>query len=704
MSLLRMSNIPPTSRLAIALLGALYSLGSSGIGLSQASQSWKDESIRALPAAIPSNSSHISPSISTEQLAQGAPSLLRLQSQTADPADQAEPPGLLIQPSDQSINPFLSLAMLRELNSLVGRFESALFAAAATGQPVSVNPDIRSPLLTAGTTDIDIVSLPEATSHPALLEARRLIYDWPQLIEQKEYAAARDRWLAVRRTLWSSFPTENHFAQPEIRAMWLDRGTIVRAGSRQRLAEVFDRMAAAGINTVFFETVNAGYPIYPSRIAPEQNPLTRQWDPLEAAVELAHERNIELHAWIWTFAAGNQLHNQLLNQPADYPGPLISHNPIWAGYDNHGRLIPPGQTKPFLDPANPEVRRYLLQLVEEIVTRYDVDGLQLDYIRYPFQDPSADRTYGYGLAARQQFQRLSGVDPLTLSPRDDASATDAERTRQRNLWNRWTDFRIEQISSFVEEVSQLVRRQRSDIIVSTAVFAKPEHERLQKIQQDWGTWANEGTVDWVVLMSYALDTNRLEQLTQPWLLDNTFGSTLIIPGIRLLNLPEAAALDQIQALRDLPAGGYALFATANLEGDFEAALNRIQGPSEAAETPELLPQHAPFAAASVRYQALQQEWNLLLTSQQLWISEVRLSQWAAEVNLLGRALEDLAADPSPRKLAQVRSRLNQLEMSLYSDDIELNTTSNRYRLQTWSNRLAAIERLLDYGEQRLARR
>ncbi|NEQ33995.1 MAG: family 10 glycosylhydrolase [Leptolyngbya sp. SIO4C5] len=562
-----MSSVPSTSRLASAFLGTLCGLGGLLSSSAQAAQTLEDRAYPAAPTAIAPESSPVATSPTTSLLAQNA-RLLQRQAQTEDPADQAEPPGLLIQPGNQPINGFLSLAMLQELNSLVGRFESALFAAAATEQPVSLDPEAPVPLITAGTTDIDLATLPAATSHPALIEARQLIQDWPQLMEQKDYAAARDRWLAVRRALWSSFPTENRFAQPEIRAMWLDRGTIVRAGSRQRLAEIFDRMAAAGINTVFFETVNAGYTIYPSRIAPEQNPLTRHWDPLEAAVELAHERDIELHAWIWTFAAGNQLHNQLLNQPADYPGPLLSRHPDWAAYDNGGNLIPRGQTKPFLDPANPEVRRYLLRLTEEIITRYDVDGFQLDYIRYPFQDPSADRTYGYGVAARHKFLQLTGVDPRTLSPRDDASATAAEQQRQRRLWNRWTEFRVEQVSSFVEEVSQLIRRRRPDIILSTAVFAKPEHERLQKIQQDWGNWAEQGTVDWVVLMSYALDTNRLEKLTQPWLVENTFGSTLIIPGIRLLNLPEAAALDQIQALRDLPAGGYALFATANLDDAF----------------------------------------------------------------------------------------------------------------------------------------
>lgn len=88
--------------------------------------------------------------------------------------------------------------------------------------------------------------------------------------------------------------------------MWLDRGTIVQAKNEEDLAKVFDRMAAAGINVVFFETVNASYTIYPSQVAPEQNPLTRGWDPLKVAVKLAHERNMEIHAWVWVFAAADR--------------------------------------------------------------------------------------------------------------------------------------------------------------------------------------------------------------------------------------------------------------------------------------------------------------------------------------------------------------------------------------------------------------
>ncbi|CDN15441.1 hypothetical protein RintRC_0865 [Richelia intracellularis] len=100
---------------------------------------------------------------------------------------------------------------------------------------------------------------------------------------------------------------------------------------------------------------------------------------------------MEVHAWVWVFGAGNSKQNELLNLPTSYPGPVLALNPTWANCDQKGNITPLGQTKPFFDHGNPQVQKYLLNLYEEIVTRYQVHGLQLDYIRYPFQDPARGR-------------------------------------------------------------------------------------------------------------------------------------------------------------------------------------------------------------------------------------------------------------------------------------------------------------------------
>ncbi|MEL7494566.1 MAG: family 10 glycosylhydrolase [Cyanobacteria bacterium J06554_11] len=355
-------------------------------------------------------------------------------------------------------------------------------------------------------------------------------------------------------------------SEPEIRSIWLDRETIVNAGSPEGLAPIFDRFYAAGINTVFVETVNAGYPIYPSSVAPEQNPLTHGWDPLQAAIELGQDYNIEVHAWVWLFAAGNQDHNRILGQHESYPGPLLSARPDWAGFDNRGNLIIPGQNKPFLDPANPEVRQYLLDLLSEIATHYDVDGIQFDYVRYPFQNPAGNYTFGYGTAAREQFHQLTGVDPITLRPQNGGDP------RLARLWSQWTDFRIQQISTFVSTAARQLRNQRPDLTLSAAVFADNTYKRQHDLQQDWEDWADQGLVDWIVLMSYANSTERFAELIRPWVLESSFHTTQVIPGIRLLNLPTSEAFNQIQMLRELPVNGYALFAADNLDGEVQSML------------------------------------------------------------------------------------------------------------------------------------
>lgn len=291
-------------------------------------------------------------------------------------------------------------AMSQELENLIGRFESALLAANATNSNLNIQTSAAIEQFLGTSTNEKLKVEPSTlngvapttatNASRAIAQARMGLQNFRDAAARNDYRGARQYWSDARRTLWNNYPIDRKFAQPEIRAIWLDRGTIVRAKSEQDLAKVFDQLAAMGFNTVFFETVNASYPIYPSRVAPEQNPLVRGWDPLAAAVKLAHERGMELHAWVWLFAAANQRHNALLNQPANYPGPVLAAHPDWAIVNRQGRLFDQNTKKAFLDPANPEVRRYLMALLEEIVTRYAVDGIQLDYIRYPFQDPTVD--------------------------------------------------------------------------------------------------------------------------------------------------------------------------------------------------------------------------------------------------------------------------------------------------------------------------
>ncbi|MBP0021717.1 MAG: family 10 glycosylhydrolase [Cyanobacteria bacterium SBLK] len=570
-------------------------------------------------------------------------------------------------------------ALRRELANLRGRYESALFIVEANKQTENLSLTEAIERVAGGSGQVGDNAL-----NTQLAEVREQLQTFETLIQQGDYAQARAQGRYVRSLIWDRYPTDSPLNYPETRAMWLDRGTIVRTRSKKELGRIFDRLSNAGINTVFFETVNASYPIYPSEVAPEQNPATQGWDPLQAAVELAKERGMELHAWAWIFAAANQRHNQILGQPSTYLGPVLTQNPDWAGTDREGNPFQVNTKKAFFDPANPEVQEYLLRLLDEIATKYDVDGIQLDYIRYPFQDPSRGLNYGFGNASRQAFFRARGADPIKLSPRDP-------------LWSQWTQFRAQQVTNFVGRVSELMRTKHPEIVLSAAVFPIPTQTRLGRIQQHWEEWVRRDYLDAITPMTYADATDELQQLTQPLLEENVQGSTLFFPGIRLLSLPTMVAVDQIQLLRDSQTGGYSLFAAENLSLNLQTILRNTQGRRKS-NPDEPISHRQPLETARIRFDILQREWALLLSIGQLQIDERGMREWGKQAKALEIALTELAQERSPSNLQRASNVLSGFQQQ-FGGWMGQQARSHPYQVQVWQNRLSGIDRLIRYGSR-----
>jgi len=582
--------------------------------------------------------------------------------------------------------------MVEELQDLIYRVESTLITVEAKqvkyDAPITTVADyvLKNPAKSNSRNNESksINRYSNNSASKAIANGKQVLQDFPILARQN-YSQARQMWLEARRSLWDNYPVDSHFAQPEVRAMWVDRGTIVKAKSKEDLKPLFDRMAEAGINTIFFETINSSYPIYPSGVAPAQNPMTKGWDPLQASIELAHERGMELHAWVWIFAAANQGHNRILGQPENYLGPVLSRNPSWVLKDQNGHVFnrTPGFKKAFYDPANPEVRSYLLALLDEIATNYDVDGIQLDYIRYPFQDKITRQNFGYTDVSRSLFKQTYGIDPKTIKPSSPA-------------WKQWTNFRIQQINSFVAESSQRLKSKRPDLVVSTAVFPMERLERLSTLQQHWEEWIYSEWVDMMVLMTYALDTGSFEDRTKAVFAFSQKNPSLIIPGIRLLNVPNAETFDQMQSIRNMPSGGFALFAAENFNSGLGVMFKQTQGNS--IETQEPTPHRQPFESAFSRYQALLKEWNFLLINHQITMDSPSLKEWATQADQLGDRLKQLAQNPSPNNLLIAQKELSSLKAKL-PRYLAKHQQKNALQVETWNNRLMTLENLLQYGER-----
>lgn len=336
----------------------------------------------------------------------------------------------------------------------------------------------------------------------------------------------------------------------QTRAIWLDRKSIVNSKSPAALRQIIRNLASTGINLIYFETLNAGFPVYPSKIL-TQNPLAQGWDPLQVAVDEAHKQGIELHAWVWAFAVGNTRHNPIIGKSTSFTSPFfedLNLNPrTHAMQMRNGSIMPPRQTEYWMSPASPQGREAMKSMYREIVNNYDVDGLHLDYIRYPFQhsnDPA-----GMEALSRQKYAHDTKHHPMSF-----------------------TSWKTQQVSSFVHEVSDEIRALDPDIILSAAVFPMAKAQRLAAIQQDWETWLDKGWVDTVSPMVYTtsphLFAHNIERI-----FNTVSRPEAIYPGVALFRLDGDELLNHLQLIQQLGGRGLTLFASAHLNPEVQNLLS-----------------------------------------------------------------------------------------------------------------------------------
>ncbi len=165
---------------------------------------------------------------------------------------------------------------------------------------------------------------------------------------------------------------------------------------QKKLKKIFDDIASKKFNTVYFQTRSNGTVIYPSDLEPFSPYFTGvtdslpPYDPLLLAIKEAHQNMLEIHAWINVFKCFAGTDERI----SSYPGHLLNTRKKWVIKYKHN-----GAVSYWLDPGNPEVREYLIKLIKEEVVKYDLDGINLDYLRYPgkdFDDETSFRKYGNG--------------------------------------------------------------------------------------------------------------------------------------------------------------------------------------------------------------------------------------------------------------------------------------------------------------------
>jgi uncharacterized lipoprotein YddW (UPF0748 family) len=165
---------------------------------------------------------------------------------------------------------------------------------------------------------------------------------------------------------------------------WPSSRTLDVETQKKELIKHFDDLYSHGFNAVFFQIRSEADAMYPSPYEPWSYYLTNEqgkvpepfYDPLEFAIELAHERGMELHAWLNPFRTSRDLGGY-----QTHDSHVVRSKPEWI-------LNFRGSTSySMLNPGIPEVRDYVALVVADIVRRYNVDGIHFDDYFYPYSPP-----------------------------------------------------------------------------------------------------------------------------------------------------------------------------------------------------------------------------------------------------------------------------------------------------------------------------
>lgn len=366
----------------------------------------------------------------------------------------------------------------------------------------------------------------------------------------------------------SIFPTEA--PRHEVRAVWLttlsgldwpSKPQTGEEGARRQKAElcsILDRLQRAGVNTVLFQARIRSTTAYPSAIEPWDGAFTGTpgvapaYDPLAFAVEECHKRGMELHAWVVAFPICKVKVEKRLGSrslPRRRPELCQRCGDQWM-----------------MDPGVPGTDTYIASICREIVERYAVDGIHLDYIRYPesgiaFNDTKTYRRYGAG----------------------------------RNK----ADWRRDNVTRCVRAVHDAVRAVRPWVKLSCSPVGKYADTPRQSsygwnardaVYQDAAGWLQSGLVDMLFPMMY-FDGKHFYPFVLDW--QERSGGKPVVPGLGIYFLhknekdwPLSVVQRQLHFLRATGIGGEAFFRSQFLtdnvkglydfvEGDFYARPSRV---------------------------------------------------------------------------------------------------------------------------------
>jgi hypothetical protein len=346
--------------------------------------------------------------------------------------------------------------------------------------------------------------------------------------ERGDYEGSIERAHQLRTTLLEAYARVQRPRSDEFRGVWDHDGVGWYPGDWDRTCR---ELAAQGITAVFPNMLWGGLAHYPSKVLPPSKTFRLYGDQVAACVKAAHKYGLEVHVWkvCWPVGAG---------APDAFVQSMAKQDRLAVTEDR--------ATGTWLSPAHPANRDLNIRALKELVSTYDIDGVHLDYIRFP------GRNSCFARSSRDAFRRWLGrpAEPWPAAVRDKGKLAAPFQAWRREL-----------ITEHVKTVRRELRALHPGVKLSAAVFSRYP-QSADAVGQDWGRWLAEGEIDFACPMNYTDDIAAFSGMTRRQLgLPGAAGR--VLPGIGVRGGTRQLAADevirQILSARSQGARGFMLF-------------------------------------------------------------------------------------------------------------------------------------------------
>lgn len=288
-----------------------------------------------------------------------------------------------------------------------------------------------------------------------------------------------------------------------MRGAWITTAASTALDSRDNIKTMVTTCKANNINNIFVVVYNNGRTIYPSAVM--QNTIgIRQLeryagrDPLQECIDEAKLAGIKVHAWFeYGFSSSYSANG----------GAIVAAKPTWAAKDQNNQLVVKNGFD-WLNGIHPEVQQYMIDLFKEVVTNYQIEGVQGDD-----RLPAMPSTGGYDTYTTALYKSENGgANPPT-------NTADAG-------WIKW---RANKLNAFVKRLRSEVKSIKPS--VQFTMSPSPYPFSINEYLQDWPTWVDSSWVDAVMPQCYRYTINDYDAVLTQQKSYYKNPSVLFYPGV-----------------------------------------------------------------------------------------------------------------------------------------------------------------------------